>query len=258
MVSQSRHGPVGSAVSSPPVSDLLAQRTLPPIGIVAAFSWEVRLLLRKQNGVKRLGPQLYSFRLGEDPALLAIAGMGAENSFRAAWDLFERFAPRALCTLGFAGALVESLVPGDVILAEKVLDQETGRQFDCRDDLLPLPGIRRGNLLSVSGVITSAAEKRRLAQKWGAVAVDMESAGVARAAAEAGVAFCAIKSITDSRDQSISIDFERCRSEHGQLSLFQMAREGLRSPQRIRDLWTLAHGARLAARSLAAALSSAQ
>lgn len=245
-------------MSAPPVSDLSAQRALPPIGIVAAFSWEVRLLLRKQNGVKRLGPQLYSLRLGEDSALLAIAGMGVENSFRAARDLVERFAPRALFTLGFAGALVESLVPGDVILAEKVLDRETGRQFDCRDDLLPLPGIRRGSLLSVSGVITSAAEKRSLAQKWGAVAVDMESAGVARAAAEAGVAFCAIKSITDSRDQSISIDFERCRSEYGRLSLFKMAREGMRSPQRIKGLWTLAHGARLAARGLAAALSSAQ
>jgi len=161
-------------------------------------------------------------------------------------------------TLGFAGGLVESLNAGDVIVADRVFDQETRERFDCDADLWPLEGVQRGSLLSVPKVITSVAEKRRLAREWGAVAVDMESAGVARAAAEAGGAFCAIKSITDSSNQSISIDFERCRSEHGQLSLFRMAREGMRSPQRIRDLWTLAHGARLAARSLAAALSSAQ
>ncbi|OFV92202.1 MAG: hypothetical protein A3H28_01865 [Acidobacteria bacterium RIFCSPLOWO2_02_FULL_61_28] len=240
-----------------PIPEPISRNARATIGLVAAFSWEVRPLLRRQNGMEHDGP-FCSFSLRGETVWLAIAGMGAENSFRAARNLLERFAPRALVTLGFAGGLLESLNPGDVIVADRVLDQETRERFDCDADLWPLEGVQRGSLLSVTKVVASAAEKRRLAREWGAVAVDMESAGVARAAVEAGVPFCAIKSITDSAGQSIPIDFARCRSDHKRLSWLKMVGEGIRTPHGIRDLWMLARGARIAARSLAATLCSGE
>ncbi len=86
--------------------------------------------------------------------------------------------------------------------------------------------------------------------------VDMESAGVARAALLGGVPFCAIKSITDSVEQSISIDFERCQREHEKLSGWNIVREGIRSLSGVKDLWRLAGSSRRAAGGLAAALGS--
>ena len=257
MVLRARDGTVGSVVNLLPIPERGATGAPMPIGLVAALPWEVRPLLRGRNGIERDGP-FYSFVIRDEPALLTIAGMGAENSYRAAQSMLQRFAPRGLVTLGFAGGLQDDLAPGDLVLADHVLEQVTGEQFDCQVDLWPLEGVRRGRLLSVTRMIPSTAEKRRLAGEWGAVAADMESAGVARAAAQAGVPFCAMKAITDSSAQSISIDIARCQSEDKGLFLRKIVGEAIRTPHGIRDLWMLARGARVAARTLAAALCSAE
>lgn len=244
------------AVIAPPAPDLGPHPEQAPLGLIAAFSWEVRSLLRRQNDVERDG-SVYSFWLRGEPVRLAIAGMGAENSCRAARELLECGKVRGLVTLGFAGALADSLALGEILIADQVLDQQSRERFDCDGELFPLGGVRCGSLLSVPEVIASAVEKRRLAREWGAIAADMESAGVACAAAQAGVPFCAIKAITDTSEQSISIDFARCRSEHKGLSARKIVREAMRTPRGVRDLWRLAYGAHVAARSLAAALCSA-
>ena len=241
---------------APPAPDLGPHPAKAPLGLIAAFFWEVRPLLRRQNGVEQDG-SVYSFSLRGEPVWLSIAGMGAENSCRAARSLLERGRVRGLITLGFAGALADSLAPGEVVIADCVFEQQSRERFDCDAKLFPVGGVRRGSLLSATEVIASAAEKRRLAREWGAVAADLESAGVARAAAQAGVPFCAIKAITDTSAQSISIDFARCRSEDKGLSVRKIVREAMRSARGIRDVWMLARGARGAARSLAAALGSA-
>ena len=227
------------------------------IGMVAAFWWEVRPLLRRQLGARRLGHNLYSLFLAGQPALLAISGVGTENSSLAAQHLVNHFAPRALFSLGFAGALRDSLAPGDIVLADQIMEESTQQRFDCRTNLLPVKFTHQGRLLCAKEVVVSAVGKKRLGQRWEAVAADMESAGVARVAAGAGLPFGAVKSITDSSEQSISIDFIRCRSEHGELSLAGVLREGLRTPQGMRDLWKLGWSSRQAAGTLAAALSPA-
>lgn len=255
MVPRQWDGSPELAVIAPPAPDLSLHSEQAPLGLIAAFSWEVRSLLRRQNDVEREGP-FYSFSLRGKPVRLAIAGMGAENSYRAARSLLERGRVRGLVTLGFAGALADSLAPGEIVIADRVLDQQSRERFDCDGELFPVAGVRRGSLLSATEVIASAAEKRRLAEEWGAVAADMESSGVARAAAQAGVPFCAIKAITDTSEQSISIDFARCQSEDKGLSWRKILRESVRSPRGIRDVWMLARNARVAARSLAAVLCS--
>jgi nucleoside phosphorylase len=221
--------------------------------VIAALRWEVRDLLRRQTGVRREG-RVFSFDLAGQPVKLVVGGVGAENAYRAARDLIDRFAVCRIVTLGFAGALIDSLAEGDIIAADRVIDQQSALKFDCGGDSWPMTVARRGTLLASSEVITSATEKHVLAQTWSAVAVDMESAGVARAAAQRGIEFSAIKAITDTAEQSISIDFARCRSDDKGFSLRKIVAQGMRSQDGIRDLWMLARGARLAARALAVAL----
>ena len=255
MVSRTRDDTLGTEVNPARVTDATGGQAEAPIGLVAAFSWEVRPLLRRQSGVQTSGGA-YSFIARGLPVHLTVAGVGADNAYREARQLLERFRVRGLVTIGFAGGLVDSLNPGDIVLPHHVIDQRTGERFDCSDELWPVSNAHRGGLLSATSFIASAEEKRVLAGKWGAVAVDMESAGVARAAAERGVAFSAIKAITDNSVNSISFDFASCRSDDNKLSFWKIIREGMRTSQTIRDMWMLAKGARVASRALADALGS--
>ncbi len=256
MVSRARNGTLGSEVTSPPISDPVAGGATNPIGLAAALSWEVRPLLGRRRGVRKDG-RIFSFLAGETPVHLVVAGVGAENAYQGARELLDRFPLRGLVAIGFAGALADSLVPGDLVLADHVFDQRTGERFAC-SEIWPVAKALRGGLLGATEFVASAVEKRSLAAEWGTVAVDMESAGVARAAAERQVRFSAIKAITDSSMQSISFDFARCQSEHKELSYWKIIREGMRTSQTIRDVWMLARGALAASRALAAALGSAE
>ena len=241
---------------SPLISDLAAGGAANPIGLVAALSWEVRLLLGRRRGVTKDG-RIFSFLAGERPVHLVIAGIGAEKAYQGSLELLDRFPAQGLVTIGFAGALADSLVPGDLVLADHVFDQRTGERFAC-STIWPVANALRGGLLGATEFVASAAQKRILATEWGAVAVDMESAGVARAAAERQVRFSAIKAITDSSAQSISFDFARCQSEHKGLSYWKIIQEGPRTAQTIRDLWMLAKGGLAASRALAAALGPSE
>jgi hypothetical protein len=57
-----------------------------------------------------------------------------------------------------------------------------------------------------SQVIRSPSEKQALAGQWDASLVDMESAGVARAAQESGVGLSVVRAISDGMRDSVPID----------------------------------------------------
>src|SRR5258708_18272112 len=63
----------------------------------------------------------------------------------------------------------------------------------------------RGNLTPEMGVIDSAADKTALATKTGAVAVDMETATIAQACAEAGVPMLAFRVISDDAQSTLPV-----------------------------------------------------
>ena len=234
------------------------EKITPSLGVIAAYRWEVAFLLGRNNLIERLGDQTFLVRLQDTFAVLAISGPGPQNAFQMACQLAQKFQLKALLSIGFAGALDDVLQPGDIVLADRVIDTLTATEFLCQSDLLPIPAAHHGILLSTPGVVGSVKEKRRLRTAWQALAVDMESSAVARAASAAHLAFGSVKAITDSASQSISIDFPMGQREHEGLSTFRVVRNGLRSWQGMKGLWSLGAGARLAAKNLAQALSWAE
>ena len=226
----------------------------PVLGMVAALRREVAPLLHRSQRVERLSRALYRFSLRDEPVVLVVAGIGQENSFRAASELAARFRLHTLWSLGFAGGLTKDAETGALILADEIIDEATGTCHRCCSELpLAVSGCR-GRLLSVREVISDTQQKRVLGGRWQAAAVDMEAAGVARAATAANLPFGALKTISDPLEQSMAIDFRRCRSDDGGLSTWRIVREGIASPQGLRDLWRLAGNSRLAASRLALAL----
>lgn len=235
------------------------------IGIVAALRWEVRSLLRHGSAARVELPSLfpdrrsrtreiYELTLGGHRVVLMVGGAGNENSYRAAQYLARSYPLRGLVSVGFAGGLSAGVGAGDVIAASKVADIASKRWFLCDSALLPARCDLQGDLVAANEVVSTAAEKRALGAEWHAVAVDMESAGVAGAALEAGLPFHALKCITDSVEQSLAIDFNRCRSEDKDFSLWAVVWQGLTTFQGVGDLVRLAWNSRRAASALAAAL----
>jgi nucleoside phosphorylase len=229
----------------------------PSLGLVAAYRWEVYFLLKGRSSMP-FGDGTYLLRLKDSYAVLAISGPGAQNAFAAAGLLAKRYPLSGLFSIGFAGALDDSLHLGDIFAASLVVDSQAAEKFPCRGRLMDIPAAYQGILVSSPGVVGSVREKRRLRSTFQGVAVDMESAGVARAAASYKIAFGAVKAITDLASQSISIDFPAGQSEHEWLSTARVVRNGLRSWQGMKDLWSLGAGARLAAGNLAHALLPAE
>ena len=105
-----------------------------------------------------------------------------------------------LISFGVAGGLAPQLAPGTCVIGSAILDDGERRVTDARWAqrlLRTIPGAVHGAIVGVGEPIAHADAKRALHEETGAVAVDMESHVVARAAAQHGVPVAAIRVIVD-------------------------------------------------------------
>jgi nucleoside phosphorylase len=120
-----------------------------------------------------------------------------------------------VASIGFAGALVDGAVPGDVVMPGTIVWEEDGtvRRYEVPAHTLaaaaaelPLElGQRalRGPLWSSPIVIDTPAAKRAGARRLGAVAVEMEAAALIAIAAERGGTVLALRAILDTVDVAL-------------------------------------------------------
>ncbi len=121
---------------------------------------------------------------------------------------------QGLVSFGTAGGLKADLKPGTLVLAVSVV-RDDGKVFQTSKPWLERmekavagPGAVTGTVTgtAIAGSDTVAANpeaKRALAAKTSAVAVDMESHAVARAAEEAGVPFLVVRVVADSLERTL-------------------------------------------------------
>jgi adenosylhomocysteine nucleosidase len=168
-------------------------------GFVAALPREVRGLVRgwTATNVRTAGERI-SGKPGRiycgNQAALVCAGTGVERAYAAAKLLVESCSPRMLISIGFAGACGPELQPGSVVVPASLVDVATGKLFDC--------AFGQGRLATL-GLVAGKTAKQEAFARFGAVAVDMEAAGVARAATECNRPFAAIKAISDSAEEDL-------------------------------------------------------
>jgi adenosylhomocysteine nucleosidase len=179
-----------------------------------------------------------------------VTGMGAPAAARAAARLVSR-RPRALLAAGFCGALDPDLRVGDLVAAERVVDEASGEAFAADPDLLAAAPGRRGTLVSAVRLARDPADRSRLKGD----AVYVARGAVARAAAAAGVPFLALRAVTDAAGHGLP-DFARMADADGRLRAGLGARHLLRHPGEIPALVRLGPAARRAGRSLAAGVDA--
>lgn len=98
---------------------------------------------------------------------------------------------------GLAGALVPGLAPGTLLSATKIVDESGALLWE--GEPLSVPGARPAVLCAATRVVDDAGERRALAERTGAVAVDMEGAALAASGRLAG----ALRAVSDTPERPV-------------------------------------------------------
>lgn len=220
------------------------------LAIVAAMRQELAAILAqaRQEGPLRvervLGRELHTGTLGGLPVLLVQSHVGKVAAAATA----ALVAPRAdaVVMVGTAGGLAPGVRPGDVVIADALLQHDvdlrplfprwqadgvvrnpteahlTALLTEAADDVvarhradlasLGITHAARHRGLVVSGdqfVATSAASDALRADLPDALAVEMEGAAIAQVCRDAGVPFALARTVSDRADDGASIDFTR-------------------------------------------------
>lgn len=140
---------------------------------------------------------------------VAVGGDAARAAAAARRLLAEGVA--GLVSFGIAGGLDSALAPGTLLLPQTVLDDGGERwpvDAPWRARLaaaLAASGVAvgEGDLAGASSAVAAVTQKTALHRRTGAVAVDLESHAVARAAAEAKRPFVALRAVGDPAERSL-------------------------------------------------------
>jgi adenosylhomocysteine nucleosidase len=167
------------------------------------------------------------------------------------------YRPKLVLSAGFSGALRPGLRVGDLVLATEVNDTEGNRWPATWPGELPpgpwRPTITRGRLLTATALVGDPAEKQALGERHDALAVDMESAAVARLCHKREVPFGCLRAISDDWDTPLSPRLVGLL-QGGRVAPLRLAAALARRPALASELWLLARHTRAAARQLAGGL----
>lgn len=218
------------------------------IGFIAAIREEIAPLVRgwKSRDIVTDG---YRFRIfekqdGETVLSLVCSGIGAEHGRRATEVLIQEAHPTKIISVGYAGALIPTLGVADIVEPRVVVNAMDGSRTDV--------GSGQGTLVS-SPVVADRGEKKKLAESYSAIAVDMEGASAALAAQAHGIEYAALKAISDPLDFAMP-PVQRFVSTKGQFRAVAFAVHVFLRPW----LWwrtiALARNSAIASRALCAAI----
>jgi adenosylhomocysteine nucleosidase len=161
------------------------------------------------------------------------------------------YQPDLIVSAGFSGALRPGLAVGDVVLATEVADLEGNTWPATWPAGAPLP--HQGRLLTVPHLVSNPEEKRRLGREHAALAVDMETATLARLCSRHGVPFGCVRAISDDVDTALSPRLVTLLAG-GQVSPWRVLAALAAAPRLVGELWRLARQTRRAARALSSTL----
>jgi adenosylhomocysteine nucleosidase len=209
------------------------------LAIVAAMHEElaaVLALIPDEQKIRAAGREFWCGHLHGVPVVAVLSRIGKVAAATTATVLIERFKVDRIVFTGVAGGLGTRVGRGDVVVAEQFLQHDLdaspifpryqvplyGRsRFPTDPDLTAwlrtavrtaLPGATLHVGLVVSGdrFVSSVAESRALREALpDALAVEMEGAAIAQVCHDFGVAFAAVRTISDRADDDAASDFPR-------------------------------------------------
>jgi adenosylhomocysteine nucleosidase len=161
-------------------------------------------------------------RIGAHDGMLVANGVGWQRA-AAAVAACGGFAPDAIVSTGFCGAVDEKLEIADIVAGTSVIGG--ARAHTCA----ALQAPHSGAIASIDHVAETAEEKRKLRES-GATAVEMEAASVAASAEKLGLPFYCVRAVTDLACESMANDFNGALRSDGHFDTMFILRGALCRP----------------------------
>lgn len=222
-----------------PYEGMELMRVLVTFAVDAEFAgWRK---LRKFQRIDYEDLRLFRTNLGGNEITVLLTGVGKQAASRA-MDLMMRMADEdkyfdVCISSGLAGALHESLAPGDIIapLVVRAEFQHADLESDSItvDEDLHKLSVKEGAkctdcLFTTDRVLLTSKEKQECSSK--AQSVDMESFEIVKAACAWGARSVVVRAVSDSFDEDLPIDFNRTLSEDAQISVTKVVMQLAKNP----------------------------
>jgi adenosylhomocysteine nucleosidase len=218
------------------------------VAIIAALNREVAPLVHRNNGRYKCDSLSYPKGIDvwtSEDTVIAIAGMGEGRASLAFEAALSTGPISEIISAGWAGACLLGQSVGSVVKPSTIVNARTGERFQCAGG--------DGSVLATVASFAGTEEKHRLNATYGATAVEMEAATVARLAQMHGLPFRAIKAISDTSDFDFP-EIERFHTLDGQFREAAFGAYVMLRPWLWRPVLHMAKGSKLAAESLCAEL----
>lgn len=249
-------------VAAQPASNTSTRRVNAPTGVWESDDPTIRPISQPKGELRMrtLIPVLCTSGLAAEARIARAAGfqviVGAGDPLRTA-TLVAAAAREAKCLVSFgvAGGLAPHLRPGDVILSTEVIGSDRrwlpAPQFHREmAELAPRIGAVAGPVLGAGDIIATEQDKRRAWQDTGALAVDLESAIVARTAETVGIPFLVLRTVADPATRDLPPAALIPLAENGTPALRRVLADVVRRPSQIAALFGLARETRQALTAL--------
>jgi nucleoside phosphorylase len=227
-----------------------------PLLFIAADPRECRAWVARWEQANPISLPVHWARAGKWKGSDVIAVANGAGADRARAALAAVPVPAAICSMGFCGALDESLRIGEIFVATEV--RNGARTYPALNPELRYqntldPGVGRpksGILVSVPRIARTALAKKEL-RNTGALVVEMEAAAIARASEQINVPFYCIRAVSDLANEDFANDFNNFFMPDGRINRTRLIMSAFASPvSRIGELIRLARRTALASRNL--------
>ena len=220
----------------------------PLLGMVVALSAEAKALLGTRGWKRIAGRRVRRIHLPDGTGLTCVlSGVGTGKALSAARWLVASEGATALAAMGVSGGLDPSLRAGDLILPDTVVENGGNEDaawtvdagcLEIAHSSLAAEGlpVHRGSVVTTPQAALTAEAKQSLFTNRHALAVDMESAAVARAAGESNLPFFVLRAVCDTAERSVSRDLFECLDEDGRVRPFFLLRALFLRPSMAFDL----------------------
>ncbi len=197
----------------------------------------------------------YAAKAAHDRIEILLTGIGRESCERifANHQIAPGDRPDIVISSGLAGALRQNFKPGDLVVARTTRTLNNESNVDSDLSYLRLAknsgAIPIDTLITTDRIVSTAAEKSRLA--YSGEVVEMESAVILSHFARLGVPVLALRGISDSANEDLPLDFDRCLTPQGDIKPMNLINQIVRRPGNLRNLVRFGRQSSQAAQNLA-------
>ena len=138
--------------------------------------------------------------------LIVKSGIGKEAARQCTEYIINELNPSSIISAGIAGAISLELNIGDIVISNEIIDyreNQTPIEISAQSIFIPSrlqESLYTRKMICVDDIVNDSSKKKKLFDEYGALCVEMESAGIIKECNKHNIPFAAVKIINDHAD----------------------------------------------------------